>query len=88
MIFDLLAYDRSSLNEQVLHIHEDKNKNLIVKGANEINVTTINEVLQLIKYGEKNRHYAETFLNHCSSRSHTLFRLQINSVVKQNEKYM
>ena len=42
-------------------------------------VSTIQEVLSLIQYGEKNRHYAETHLNHCSSRSHTLFRLHLTA---------
>lgn len=30
--------------------------------------------------GEYNRHYAETRMNHQSSRSHTLFRLHVESV--------
>jgi len=77
MVYDLLAYDRKSIDDKVLSIHEGKNKQFVVKGANEIQVQTIQEVLRLIQYGEKNRHFAETFLNHCSSRSHTLFRLQL-----------
>jgi len=37
----------------------------------------------MIKIGEVNRHYAETFLNHCSSRSHTMFRLHVTSYSKK-----
>jgi hypothetical protein len=79
MIHDLLASDRQAITEQVLSIHEGKDKEFFVKGAREVEVTSIHEVLDLIKIGERNRHYAETFLNHCSSRSHTLFRLHVTS---------
>ena len=82
MVYDLLACDRKSIDNNFLSIHEGKNKQFIVKGANEIEVQAIQEVYQLIQYGEKNRHFAETFLNHCSSRSHTLFRLQLTSYQK------
>ena len=75
LVFDLLSRGN---NEQSLQIHEEcKDKHFYVKGANEVQVKSIEEVLKLITIGEKNRHYAETFLNHCSSRSHTLFRLHI-----------
>lgn len=79
MIHDLLASDRQSISEHVLSIHEGKDKEFFVKGANEVEVRSIPEVLDLIAVGERNRHYAETYLNHSSSRSHTLFRLHITS---------
>ncbi len=34
----------------------------------------------MLKLGEYHRHYAETRMNHQSSRSHTLFRLHVESV--------
>ena len=75
MIYDLLAIQKDNLNE--LTIHETKNREFFVKGATEIEVETMQEVLELITLGENNRHYAETYHNHCSSRSHTIFRLQV-----------
>lgn len=36
--------------------------------------------MKLLKLGEYHRHYAETRMNHQSSRSHTLFRLHVESV--------
>lgn len=75
MIYDLLAIQKENLSE--LTIHESKNKEFFVKGATEIEVDSMQEVLELINLGENNRHYAETYHNHCSSRSHTLFRLQV-----------
>jgi centromeric protein E len=38
------------------------------------------DCVKLLKLGEYNRHYAETRMNHQSSRSHTLFRLHVESV--------
>lgn len=46
-----------------------------MKGAVEETVGSIEEILELLRYGESNRHYASTAMNHISSRSHTVFRL-------------
>jgi len=43
------------------------------------------DVLQILNRGELNRHYAETKLNHQSSRSHTVFRVFVQSVTKDIE---
>ena len=48
-IFDLLEENKSQIHEKVLSIHEAKNKQFIVNGANEIPVATIQEVLDLIQ---------------------------------------
>jgi hypothetical protein len=50
-------------------------KEFYIKGATEEIVTSIDEVMQKIRRGETNRHYASTIMNHASSRSHTIFRL-------------
>lgn len=49
-----------------------------MKGAVEETVGSIEEILELLRYGESNRHYASTAMNHISSRSHTVFRLVTN----------
>ena len=36
--------------------------------------------MQKLDKGEQNRHYAETLMNHTSSRSHTIFRLFVKAV--------
>jgi hypothetical protein len=43
------------------------------------------DVLNILNRGEYNRHYAETKLNHHSSRSHTVFRVFVESVTKDFE---
>ena len=43
-------------------------------------VESLDECLELLRLGELNRHYAQTKMNHQSSRSHILFRLHVESV--------
>ena len=77
LVYDLMVDAGKVVGERALPIHQATSKHFVVKGANEIAVENIDEVLKLIQLGESNRHYAETQLNHCSSRSHTLFRLSL-----------
>ena len=50
-------------------------------------VESLEECLELLRLGELNRHYAETKMNHQSSRSHTIFRLHIESVTTTAESF-
>jgi hypothetical protein len=77
-IFDLLK--PPSRLAEVLTVSEDSNKEFYVRGVIEESVLNINEILEVLSRGEKNRHYAQTSMNHHSSRSHTIFRLTIQSV--------
>ena len=36
--------------------------------------------MEKMKKGEANRQYAKTYMNHKSSRSHTIFRLKVKSI--------
>ena len=86
-IHDLLK-PKERMNE-TLTVNEDKVKGFYVKGITEISVSSIDEILEKLKRGEENRHYAQTLLNHCSSRSHTIFRLTIQSVTSSSiRQYM
>jgi Kinesin motor domain len=49
----------------------------------EESVTSVKEILEKLKRGEVNRHYAETEMNHSSSRSHTLFRMTVKAVTNE-----
>lgn len=46
-------------------------------------VENLEDCLSILRLGEFNRHYAETRMNHHSSRSHTLFRLHVESLSSQ-----
>ena len=56
---------------------EDRRKEFIVRDLREVIVDNFAECVELLKLGEMNRSYAETKMNHQSSRSHTLFRLTV-----------
>lgn len=87
VVYDLLVVKKQDV-EQNLTIQETKNKEFLVSGANQVQVGSIEQVLDLIEIGERNKHYAETFLNHCSSRSHTMFRLYVLQYKKQGNGYL
>jgi hypothetical protein len=50
------------------------------KGETEAVVINISDVMEKMKKGEINRQYAKTYMNHKSSRSHTIFRLKVRSI--------
>lgn len=78
MIFDLLK-PPDKLGE-TLTVNEDQKKDFYIKGITEESVSSISEILEKLKKGEVNRHYARTSMNHSSSRSHTIFRLTVQTV--------
>ena len=46
-------------------------------GAREAAITTLDELLGLLERGERNKRYAETAMNHRSSRAHTVLLLDV-----------
>lgn len=77
-IFDLLK--TTERLTETLAVSEDSNKEFYIKGVTEESISSIEEVLEKLKKGETNRHYAKTAMNHSSSRSHAIFRLTVQSV--------
>ncbi|XP_039704806.1 centromere-associated protein E isoform X7 [Pteropus medius] len=62
-----------------LIIREDFNRNVYVSDLTEEVVYTPEMALKWITKGEKNRHYGITKMNQRSSRSHTIFRMILES---------
>ncbi|XP_078532750.1 LOW QUALITY PROTEIN: uncharacterized protein LOC144818836 [Lissotriton helveticus] len=75
-VTDLLCDDRK---RKPLEIREDMNRNVYVADLTEEMVVLPQNVMDWIKKGEKNRHYGETKMNERSSRSHTIFRMIVES---------
>ena len=73
-IFDLLA-EKEQVCEQLVLNEDVATREFYIKGLIEKEIGSLEHVKQVIKQGESNRHYAETSLNHTSSRSHTIFRI-------------
>lgn len=82
-IYDLLTYWPDGKAE-VLQVVEDPHKGFLVKNLSEHYASCMEEVMELIEKGESNRRYATTAMNHNSSRSHTIFRVNLISVLQVN----
>ncbi|XP_072373749.1 centromere-associated protein E [Scyliorhinus torazame] len=83
-VSDLLAGPK----RRPLEVREDVNRTVYVAGLAEELAVTYEDVMKLVRKGEKNRHYGETKLNQHSSRSHTIFRVIVESRDKTNEAVM
>lgn len=74
MIRDLLTPEHDNLK-----IHETVDRKIYVGNLTEEIVTNADDVFQLLAKGEGNRHVGVTNMNERSSRSHTIFRMVIES---------
>uniref|UniRef100_A0AAR2L1R5 Kinesin-like protein n=1 Tax=Pygocentrus nattereri TaxID=42514 RepID=A0AAR2L1R5_PYGNA len=69
-----------------LAVHEDKNRVPYVKGCTERFVSSPEEVMDVIDEGKANRHVAVTNMNEHSSRSHSIFLINIKQENMETEK--
>ncbi|CAA3005562.1 kinesin KIN-7N [Olea europaea subsp. europaea] len=76
--------DLFAVENQKLQIHESLERGVFVAGLREEIVNSAEQVIDLIQLGEVNRHFGETNMNVRSSRSHTVFRMVIESKGKDN----
>jgi centromeric protein E len=74
IIKDLLAPENNNLK-----IHEHLERGVYVGDLKEEIVTSPQHVLQIMEMGEPHRHVGATGMNDESSRSHTIFRVVIES---------
>lgn len=72
-IRDLLAPQNDNLP-----IHEEKNRGVYVKGLLEIYVSSVQEVMEVMRRGGNARAVAATNMNQESSRSHSIFVITIS----------
>ncbi|RLM84956.1 hypothetical protein C2845_PM04G12870 [Panicum miliaceum] len=68
-----------------LQIHESSEKGIFVAGLREEIVTCAEQVMDFMSFGESHRHIGETNMNLYSSRSHTIFRMIIESREKGDD---
>ncbi|CAD8097559.1 unnamed protein product [Paramecium sonneborni] len=69
--------DLLTSEDKNLEIREDKNNGIQISGVIEIDVKTVNEVLSLLKVGNRNRSKEATDANKESSRSHAILQIQV-----------
>ena len=75
-----------SVSKVNLSVHEDKNRVPFVKGATERFVSSPEEVFEVIEEGKSNRHIAVTNMNEHSSRSHSVFLINVKQENLENQK--
>lgn len=68
-----------------LKIKDDKEYGVKVVGLKSQQVWTFEQALILMNYGEEHRVYKETSIHEHSSRSHTIFRINIESNSKNKQ---
>ena len=85
-IYNETVNDLIEPSNKNLEIRESLNKGVFVNNLTEILVNNSEKAIQLLNKGENNKIIAETKLNEKSSRSHTIFKLNIE-FVKNNKKY-
>ena len=96
-IRDLLKFidkPNSFINEDndFLDLREDPIKGITVSGITEVNVNNSNDMLKILKRGNRNRTIEATGANETSSRSHAIFQLSLeykdrNSGIDYEIKY-
>ena len=70
--------------KSTLTIREDKRRGVFVD-SNETIVTSSENLLGVLFAGEKNRSVGSTAMNERSSRSHTIFRITVESRIREEE---
>lgn len=73
------SFDRPERRVSRLQIKEDSERGVYVSGLKEEIVTSPTQVLELLRTGVARRHVGETNMNAESSRSHTIFRMVVES---------
>ena len=87
-IRDLLKFTNSNYNnlnntnEEYLDLREDPTRGIIVNNITELNVTSSEDILKILKKGNRNRTQEATGANETSSRSHAILQINIEYTEK------
>jgi hypothetical protein len=76
-IYNELVNDLLDQNKRDLQIRE-KNGDVYIENVTTRKVFSADEIIQILKDGESLRQSAETKANKSSSRSHTIFKIQLD----------
>jgi centromeric protein E len=78
-IYNEVISDLVADKQKTLRIHEDAARGVYVGGLTEQECESAEQALEFMRRGEARRHVSATRMNDQSSRSHTLFRVSIES---------
>ena len=68
------------IKQKPLKIKYDKNNGVILEGVNEIRTPSFYDIFELLRQGEINRKIRQTKRNEMSSRSHTIFLINVQNL--------
>ena len=74
----------SLTSNEYLDLREDPEKGIVVSGITEINVNNSNDMLKILKRGNRNRTQEATGANETSSRSHAILQVSIEYKDRNN----
>eukprot|EP00939_MAST-03C_sp_MAST-3C-sp1_P004103 g4103.t1 len=77
-IYNEVVRDLLDPKAAVLKIRESRDRGVFVEATEKI-VTDFSQILSALRFGDKQRHVGETKMNERSSRSHTIFKLTLES---------
>ena len=83
-IYNETVNDLIDTSKKNLEIRESP-RGIFVNNLSEITVTNVEKAMQILNKGENNRIIAETKLNEKSSRSHTIFKINIEFNIKDKD---
>jgi len=66
--------------DKKIHLREDAARGIVVEGVKEVAVASAEEALRALTDGLASRHVGSTLMNEASSRSHTVFTLNLQTV--------
>ncbi|XP_072045024.1 kinesin-like protein KIF27 isoform X2 [Amphiura filiformis] len=69
--------DLLDMETKDMHIREDEQGNTVILGCKEVICTSVDEVLSCLEAGSAHRHTGATNMNEHSSRSHSLFTINV-----------
>lgn len=70
-------YDLLNFNKKTLEVRENRERGIYIEGLSEFDVISFDEAVSFLVKGDEQKAIAETNLNTKSSRSHTVFRVNI-----------
>uniref|UniRef100_UPI00398F382E uncharacterized protein n=1 Tax=Pristiophorus japonicus TaxID=55135 RepID=UPI00398F382E len=89
-VYDLLDVvpTLKSQKRQNLRVCEDQKGNSYIKDLKWINITSSDEAFKFLKIGNKNRSLASTKINQQSSRSHSIFSIQLMEIIGDDKPHV
>lgn len=85
-VYNEILKDLLSSEDELIDIREDVSGSITITGLNYITVSSKDEIMTILKIGNKNRSKEPTDANEVSSRSHAVFQLSVESTTNETKE--